>query len=72
MVQSTSNRDEHQKTALTAEQAYKLLRVWDGTTDKEAQNRALIAVLLLSSEAVALRWVDRCRFRERCAAHPAG
>lgn len=54
--------NEREKTALTADQADKLLRAWDGSTDKEARNRALIAVLLLSgvrrSEAVALRWAD--------------
>ena len=53
---------EHQRTVLSADQADKLLRAWEGKTDKERRNCALIAVLLLSgirrSEAASLRWSD--------------
>ena len=53
---------ERRKRALSPAEADKLLRAWDGSTDKDKRNRALIAVLLLSgirrSEAAALCWLD--------------
>lgn len=53
---------ERSRRALSAAQADKVLRVWDGNTPTDKRNRALVAVLFLSgvrrSEAAALLWAD--------------
>lgn len=53
---------ERPKKALSPKEAERALTTWDGNSNRDRRNRALIAVLLLAglrvSEAVALRWQD--------------
>lgn len=60
--QTEQDSGERRKVALTPAQADKLLRYWDGPSERDMRNRALIAVLLLTgirrSEAAALCWHD--------------